>query len=229
MIENKVIPESTDVEFGSKAIFFWEYYGKKILIGLGIAVVLAGAYLAYRHYVVEPDEAKASEAMFRAQEYFGQDSVRLALNGDNVNLGFVKLNDRYSGTKSGKLAGYYAGACYLKMGDYANAVKYLKDFSTDSKQIQARAYCLLGDALSEQGKKPEAAELYSKAGKYFDKDDYNSPEYLFRAGYLYESIGKNKEAIEMYKLIKQKYSRSERGFEIDKYLARLGVTDTEKN
>lgn len=228
MIENKIIPESTETEFGTKAVFFWEVYGKKLLVGLGIALVLVGAYLAYRYYVLEPNEAKASEAMFRAQEYFGQDSVKLALNGDNVNLGFVKINDRYSGTKSGELAGYYAGACYLKMGDFTKAVKYLKDFSTKSKQVQARAYCMLGDALSEQGKKPEAAEQYSKAGKYFEKDDYNSPEYLFRAGYLYESIGKNKEAIDMYKLIKEKYSRSERGFEIDKYLARLGVTDTDK-
>ena len=58
--------------------------------------------------------------------------------------------------------------------------------------------------------------------KLFEKDDYNSPEYLFRAGYLYESLGKNKEAIEMYNIIKEKYSKSERGFDIDKYLARLG-------
>lgn len=228
MIENKVIPETTIAEPEAKAAFFWEDYGKKILIGLGIAIVLIGAFLAYRYYVTEPNEAKATESMFRAQEYFGQDSVRLALNGDNVNLGFLKINSRYSGTKAGDLAGYYAGACYLKLGDYPNAVKFLKDFSTSSKQIQARAYCLLGDALSEQGKKPEAAEQYSKAGKLFEKDDYNSPEYLFRAGYLYESIGKNKEAIEMYSLIKEKYGRTERGFEIDKYLARLGVTDTDK-
>lgn len=228
MIENKVIPESNDAEFGSKATFFWEDYGKKLLIGLGIAVVLIGGFLAYRYYVTEPNEAKASEAMFRAQEYFGQDSVRLALNGDNVNLGFLKIIDRHSGTKAANLAEYYAGASYLKLGDFANAVKYLKDFSTDSKQIQARAYCLLGDALSEQNKKPEAADQYAKAGKFFEKDDYNSPEYLFRAGYLYESLGKNKEAIEMYSLIKEKYGRTERGFEIDKYLARLGVTDTDK-
>jgi hypothetical protein len=29
----------------------------------------------------------------------------------------------------------------------------------------------------------------------------------------------------MYKIIKEKYPRSERGFEIDKYLARLGATE----
>lgn len=229
MIENKPTTEiGAQDELIDKASFFWEDYGKKILIGLGILIVLIGGFLAYRTYVSGPKEEKATEAMFRAEEYFRQDSASLALNGDAVNPGFLKIISRYSGTKAANLSQFYAGSCYLKLGDFANAVKYLKDFSTDSKQIQARATSLLGDALGEQGKKEEAAEQYAKAGKMFEKDDYNSPEYLFRAGYLYEALGKNKEAIEMYTLIKSKYARSERGFEIDKYLARLGVTDTDK-
>jgi TolA-binding protein len=175
--------------------------------------------------VVKPNNEKAAESLFRAQEYFGQDSLRLALNGDNINPGFLKIISRYDGTPSANLAHFYAGACYLRMGDFKNAVKHLEDFTTDSKQVQARAYCLLGDAYSEQGKKPEAASQYEKAGKHFEEDDYNSPEYLFRAGYLYESMNKNKEAIDMYKLIKEKYPRTERGLEIDKYLARLGVVE----
>ena len=84
---------------------------------------------------------------------------------------------------------------------------------------------MLADAKSELGQKEEAAKLYLEAGRLFEKDDYNSPDYLFRAGYLYESLGKRKEALEAYKLIKEKYPRSERGFDIDKYLARLGDVD----
>ncbi len=108
------------------------------------------------------------------------------------------------------------------MGDYNNAVKYLKDFSTPALQLQARAYGLLGDAYSELNKKEDAVEQYKKAGTVFDKDDVISPEYLFRAGYLYESMGKNKEAIEMYQSIKDKYPTSTRAADIDRYLARLG-------
>ncbi len=81
----------------------------------------------------------------------------------------------------------------------------------------------MGDAYSELNKKNEAAEEYKKAGTYFDKDEIISPEYLFRAGYLYESMGKTQEAIAMYELLKNKYPSSPRGFEIDRYLARLGV------
>ena len=62
-----------------------------------------------------------------------------------------------------------------------------------------------------------------KAGTYDDKDELFSPEYLFRSGYLYENMGKTQDAIAMYRMIKDKYPNSQRGLDIDKYLARLGV------
>jgi TolA-binding protein len=186
-------------------------------------IVLIGGYLAYRNFVAEPKEKTATEAMFHAEEYYKMDSTRLALEGDNINAGFLKIISRYSGTKAANLASFYAGSCYLKIGDFNNAVKYLQDFTTPVKQVQERAYGLLADAYSEQNKKEEAAEQYKKAGTYFEKDEMLSPEYLFRSGYLYESMGKTQDAIAMYKLIKDKYPSSQRGADIDKYLARLGV------
>lgn len=228
MLENKNNIQATEAErVVNKVSGFWEANSKKMLIGLAALVVLVGGYLGYRYYFSEPNETKASESMFRAQEYFAQDSIRLALNGDNINPGFLKIISRYEKTKAANLARFYAGSIYIKLGDFKNAIKHLEEFSTDSKQIQARATSLLGDAYSELGKKEKAAELYGKAGKLFEKDDFNSPEYLFRAGYLYESMGKNKDAIEMYQIIKDKYSKSERGSDIDKYLARLGAIDAD--
>ena len=202
----------------------WEKYGKQLSIALVAIILIVGGFIAYRNMVSEPNEKQASEAMFRAEEYYRMDSARLALNGDQVNAGFLKIISKYGSTKAGKLANFYAGSCYLKMGDFNNAVKYLKDFSSPVEQLQERAYGLLGDAYSEQNKKEEAAEQYKKAGTYFEKDELFSPEYLFRSGYLYESMGKTQDAIAMYKIIKDKYPASQRGAEIDKYLARLGVT-----
>ncbi|HLZ90013.1 MAG TPA: tetratricopeptide repeat protein [Puia sp.] len=201
----------------------WEKYGKAASYVLLAIVVIVGGYFGYRDLISEPKEKQATEAMFRAEEYYRADSARLALNGDNINAGFLKVMSKYSGTKAANLAAFYAGSCYLKLGDFNNAVKYLKDFSTPVKQLQERAYGLLGDAYSEQGNKQEAADQYKKAGTYFEKDELFSPEYLFRSGYLYENMGKTQDAIAMYKLIKDKYPTSQRGADIDKYLARLGV------
>src|ERR1700743_2421995 len=200
----------------------WMKYGKMVSYVLIALIVVVGGYFAYRSFIAEPKEKQAVEAMFRAEEYYRQDSARLALNGDNINPGFLKVISKYGGTKAANLASFYAGSCYLKLGDYGNAVKYLKDFSTPVKQLQERSYGLLGDAYSEQNKKEEAAQQYKKAGTYFEKDELFSPEYLFRSGYLYESMGKTQDAIAMYQLIKDKYPTSQRGADIDKYLARLG-------
>jgi len=201
----------------------WDKYGKTASYVLLVIVLVVGGVYAYRNLISEPKERSASEAMFRAEEYYREDSARLALNGDAINAGFLKVMSKYSGTKAAKLAGFYAGSCYLKLGDFNNAVKYLKDFSTPVKQLQERAYGLLGDAYSEQGNKEAAADQYKKAGTYYEQDELFAPEYLFRSGYLYENMGKTQDAIAMYKLIKDKYPTSQRGVDIDKYLARLGV------
>lgn len=228
MAENKQTPVVTPDDNNAtveRFSGFWQKNSKNILIAVVAIVVVAGGIVAYKYFVSEPGVRKANDAIYRAQEYFQQDSLSLALNGDATNPGFLKIIDKYSGTPAANLSKFYAGAIYLRQGDYANAEKYLKDFSTNSVQIKARATSLLADALSEQGKKDEAAKLYREAAGIFEKDEFNSSEYLFRAAYLYESMGKNKEAIDAYKLIKEKYPRSERGFEVDKYLARLGETE----
>lgn len=203
----------------------WDKWGKKAGYALFIIVLIVAGYLGYKYMVLDPNEKKATESIFRAEEYYRMDSVNLALHGDNANAGFLRIMSKYSGTKAANLAAFYAGSCYLKLGDFNNAVKYLKDFSTSAKQVQIRAYGLLGDAYSELNKKDEAAEQYKKAGTFYQKDELLSPEYLFRAGYLYESMGKNQEAIEMYQMIKDRYPGTQRGFDIDKYLARLGVVN----
>jgi tetratricopeptide (TPR) repeat protein len=202
---------------------YWLKYNKQIVYALSILFLLIAGFIGYKSLIQEPNEKKASEAMFHAEDYYRMDSARLALNGDNINAGFLKIISRYGSTKAGNLALFYAGSCYLKLGDFKNAVKYLSSFSTPALQVQARAYGLLGDAYSELNKKEDAVIAYKKAGTVFEKDDFISPEYLFRAGYLLETMGKPKEAIEMYQLIKDKYPTSQRGFDIDRYLARLGV------
>ncbi len=148
----------------------------------------------------------------------------MALNGDGINPGFLKIIDRYGNTKAGNLAKFYAGAASLQTGNAANAVKYLEDFDTDAKQIQARAYKLLGDAYAEQGKNNDALDNYKKAAHHFEEDKAASSEYLFMAGYFAARVLKNnKEAIDLFKELKEKYPRTEKGFEADKYLAQLGV------
>jgi hypothetical protein len=125
---------------------FWNQYNKPIMIAAAIIILAAAGYLAYKNFYQKPNEQKASDSIAKAEEYYRMDSLKLALNGDGINPGFLKIIDRYGNTKAGNLAKFYAGAASLQTGNAANAVKHLKDFDTDAKQIQARAYKLLGDA-----------------------------------------------------------------------------------
>lgn len=210
---------------------FWAKYSKPILIGLGVIVVLIAGYLYYANSTTG-DQRKAEESLFKAEEFYRMDSVDKALNGDGVNQGLLRVISRYGGSPAANRARLMAGSIYLRKGDYKNAVKHLEEFNSDVDQVQARGTALLADAYAEMGattnnngNKDKAAGLYKKAAGTFEKDDVNSPEYLFRAGYLYESMGKNSEAIDAYKQIKEKYPKSDRAFDIDKYLARLGVVE----
>jgi predicted negative regulator of RcsB-dependent stress response len=203
---------------------FWTNNNRIItIVGLAI-ILLAGGYLAYKKFIKEPNETKASEMIFHAENYYRMDSLNMALKGDGINPGFIKIIDKYGSTKAGNLAKFYAGSCYLQLGDFKNAVKYLDDFDTDAKQVQARAYKLLGDAYAEQGKNSDAFSDYKKAAHYFEKDEANSSDYLFTAAYFAQRVLNDKqEAISLYKELKEKYPRTQHGFDADKYLAQLGV------
>ncbi len=225
MAETKqVIERDENQVVVDRAKDFWGRYSRPVLLASIAIIVLCGGYLAYKYLVKQPQEEKAVEAMFKAEEYYRADSLKVALNGDGINAGFLKVIDKYGGTKAGNLAKFYAGDIYLKQGNFANAIKYLKDFSTDAKQVQARAYKLLGDAYAESGKNGDALDAYKKAAHYFEEDDVNSSEYLFMAAYFADRVAKNqKEAIDLFKELKEKYPRTEKGFEADKFLAQLGV------
>ncbi len=224
MTDKKNVAPLEDNDAVQKVTSIWQQYGKKALIGIGAIAVIVAGYFGYKNLVSAPAEKKANEAIFTAEMYFRMDSIRLALEGDNVNPGFLKVISKYSGTEAANLAHFYAGSCYLKLGDFNNAAKQLQAFSTKEPIVAARAKALTADALSESGKKDEAAKLYREAGTLFDKDDVNSPQYLFRAGFLYESMGKNQDAIQVYKLIKEKYPQF-REYDVDKYLGRLGSVE----
>jgi len=226
MTEKKVNEaESGDVLI--KIESFWKKYQKQLLIVIGVIVLGGGGWYYYQNMVVAPKEDQAADAIYKAQQNFGKDSLKAALNGDGTSKGFLYIINNYGGTKSANLAKYYAGACYLRTGDFNNAVKYLQDFSTDIKQIQMMAYGALADAYSELNKNDDAITYYKKAAETFDQDEPNASEYLFRAGLKLELAGKTKEAVDIYKQLKDKFPSTDRGRQADKYIYRLSIEPNE--
>jgi tetratricopeptide (TPR) repeat protein len=219
MAQKKIVTGTDADDAIAKAQDFWTRYSKQITIGLAVVVLAVGGWYGYKNFVSKPNEEKAVDMMFKAEDYYRKDSIQKALNGDGINKGFAAVVKEYGSTDAGNLAKFYAGDCALRSGDFNGAVSYLKDFSTSAKQIQARAYKLIGDAYSELGKTEDAISNYKKAAGHFTEDLHNSAEYLLFAAVLADKSGKTNEAIELYKEIKEKFPNTQAYNESDKYLA----------
>jgi tetratricopeptide (TPR) repeat protein len=212
----------------AKAKDFWGKYGKMLTIVSAVIILLGGAWIGYNYFVVKPKEAKAAELMFKAEEYFRTDSISKALNGDGQHWGFLRIISKYKGTKSGKMASFYAASCYIKLNENEKAIKLLKDFKTSSKPVQARAYKLMADAYGDLGNHKQALEYYQKAGRHFEKDEAFSSESLFLGAYLAQRVlNDSKTAISLYKELKQKFPQTQHAIDADNYLAQMGVYSTD--
>ena len=223
-MSDKKTVDTGNQEAVDKAIGFWENNSKKIITVSVAIIVVVGGYLGYKNLIQLPKEQKANEELFAAENNFRKDSFNLALNGSGSTAGLLKVISKYSGTKAANLAHYYAGASYLQMGEFQKAVDQLSDFSANgAKQVEAKAEGLLGDAYAELKKNDDAIAHYKNAGTIFEEDQAISSEYLFRGAMLSEMTGKTDKAIELYQILKDKYPRTDKGFIVDKYLARLGV------
>jgi tetratricopeptide (TPR) repeat protein len=206
---------------------FFQKYQRPILVVLFAVVLGVGGVFAYNKFIKQPKEEKASEAIYKVEQFFNMDSSNLVINGDGTTKGALSIIKNHDGTKAADRARFYAGISYLKLKQFDNAIKYLKEFSTDSKAIQMQAYTNLGHAYAETGKKDDAVEAYKKAGNVFTDNADGSAENLALAAGLLQTMNKNKEALDLYREIKSKYPTTNKASEVDKYIYKL--SNAEKN
>ncbi|MHC1733759.1 MAG: tol-pal system YbgF family protein [Bacteroidales bacterium] len=198
---------------------FLEQNYKPLLYVLVGAVVLVGIFWLLKLYTNKQNEEALSQ-MYMAEQYFGQDSLNLALNGDGNNLGFIDIAKDYKSTKSGKLANFYAGACLIHLGQFEEAIDYLNKYKLKDEVLAPQAKGLIGDAKVELGDFTAGIKNYLEAAAMAE-NDFHSPIFLMKAGMLHESQGNHAEALKLYEQIQEKYPESNEGRSIDKYIARV--------
>lgn len=222
-----------EVDFVESARGFWFRYNKPVMyIGAAVILVLA-AFMVYKYMFKLPKDQKANDVVYVTQKYFTEftnatDSSKAllaakCLNGDGMNPGALKIINNYSGSAAANLCEYYAGACYLHLGQFDKAIKFLKDFNADgATQIESRAYGMIGDASAELNKNDDALNYYKKAAEVNSKDEFTSSEYLFRAALFAQATGKTKDAVDLFKKLKTDFPLTEKAADVDRYLAKLG-------
>jgi tetratricopeptide (TPR) repeat protein len=158
----------------------------------------------------------AAEEIFKAQNYFEQDSLNLALNGSATVVGFNEIIEEYGNTPSGNIAKYYVGVTHLKEGKFDEALESLQDFDAKGTIMPMLKTGLIGDVYAEKGELEKAFEQYSKAGK-LSVNEAIAPYYMEKAGLLAIKLGKKAEAVTIFKELETLYPNSEQGKTAEKY------------
>lgn len=198
---------------------FIEKNQKMIINIIIILIVIIAAYFGYNRFISQPKALEAENQIFGAQNYFEKDSFNLALNGDGNILGFVEIADKYSSTPSGNLANYYAGLSYLYTGEYENAIKYLKKFSSDDLLMANMAIANIGDAYMQLGDYKQAAEHYKKAAAS-KTNDFSTPIFMMKNGMALEKANDYQGALKVYEKIEKEFPMSPEARDIEKYIER---------
>jgi len=213
--------EEKNTEMGniiSRSEEFIQKNQKTLLIIVAVILVAVLAVFGLRKWYFQPRETRAAEEMFAAEQWFAQGDFDKALNGDDSYRGFLSVADSYKGTKAGNLARYYAGASYLQMGNYDEAIHWLKKYKGNDTFTRPLAEMMLADAHMEKGETAEAAKRYTSAAAMGD-NFLTAPTALFKAGMAYLMLDDNTKALECFQKVKSNYPESTEWTEIDKYIA----------
>lgn len=193
---------------------------KKLITYVAVGVlVIAGGFFGYKYLYAMPRANQAAEEIFYAQQYFAMDSIQQALKGDGQHAGFLDIIDNYGGTPSANLSYYYAGVCYLNMGEFQNAIDFLKKFHSKDLLLAPMAEAVLGDAYLELKDLDAALSCYQRASKK-QISDFVTPGIMMKEAFVYEQKGNLDKALKIYEQIQKDHPKSLEAREIDKYIAK---------
>ena len=210
----------------NKTELFFEKNGRKLSYLFIVLLIIAGGVFAFRSLVMQPKEDRASEMIAGAQNRFEAENpdFELALNGDAEAAGFLAVIDEYGSTEAGNLAKHYAGICYLNMGDFENAAKYLAMYSAvdgiPGAIVNAQNLGLQGDAAVELQKYADAVNFYKKAAAISD-NNLTAPLYLRKVAQVELKQGNAEAAKALLQNIMDNHAQSMEAREAEKLMAAI--------
>ncbi len=218
LLEN---PEALSDKLGQVEEYINDKKNRNVVFGVGgVIVLLVLAFVFYRYWSSSQNQ-EANTELTQAVFYFESDSLGKALNGDGNNYGFLDIISNYGSTDAGNLAYFYAGATYLRLGSFNDAVRYLGEFNSSDDLINARANSLIGDAKSELEDYRGAASSYQDAVSASSDNSELTPIYLMKLAVALEESNNLKGAKDAYAKVVDKYKKSTFYQDARKHKARL--------
>ena len=209
-----------------KLDFFTRY--SKIIYGvlIAIVVIIIAVFLFIRHAKQQREEAAERYAVAVAhlndalphfldnnyqypvqfRSFSGLDSLSLdlALNGDGADeMGLLAIAEEY-GSRAPETINLHIAACYLYLGEYAQAADYAAKYSTEDPLLNSRAFYVKGNALMQLEDYEGAKSAFLSAASRVDED--LAAGYLFNAALACEKLGQYEEAVGLYTKIRDRYA-----------------------
>lgn len=202
----KTEQEEVNENFVTKTLAFFNKY-QNIIYGvlIGILVVALAIILINKFYIQKKNAEASAQISYPISMLMAGDStsLNLALEGNDENDGFLAIADGYKLTKTSNTAKYYAGLCYLRLGQKDEAMEYLKKFKKREDVLWYGCQSVIGDLYDEQGDESTAIKYYEKAAK--GGDPYFTPIALFKLAQMYERQDKWNEAADTYQKIEDNF------------------------
>jgi len=204
-------PEALQQEVSKLTGFFEK--NKSATIGAGIVLIaLVAGFFGYQWYKNSQD-VEGEKKLYKAVYAFESDSLSAAAKE------MTKISDEFGGNTQ-NLSDLYLGITLLKQGKYDQSIEKLKNFSSTDLLVQARAYSLIGDAYTEKKSFGEAITYYQKAAEY-KPNKFFTPTYLLKLAIAFEANKQEKEALDTYSQITDKFPESAESVPAKKYKALL--------
>jgi len=229
-VEETVEKKSAQIDPSLEGIQLFYEKNKKVITYVGGALaVLIAAYVYFKAVYLPEEETAAANEIFWAENYFAKDSFAVALrggvmvfsaDGQKPMMGFEQVAEQYAWTKTGNLANYYAGVCYLRIGQFEKAIEFLSKYTSDDEMISPLSIGAIGDCHMELNRPDEALKYYLKAAKESD-NSFTRPYFLKKAAFTQELSGNFSDAVNTCERIKREFPRSSEAQDIEKEIARL--------
>jgi len=198
------------ITFSAKLLKIIATYNVQLLYGIGL-LILTGIIFSGTSYFSYRSEGQAFAMLEKTMKNY---DVSLEKNGSDkaykeVKNDFVKIIDKYSGNRGGKIARIEFANISINAGDTDGAIdlyrKALEDFS-DDQTVKNIILSNLGYAYEEK------KDLQS-AVKYFEMivsepDTFLKDEALFNLGRIYAAMGNEKMSRDAYKKILSEFAGS---------------------
>lgn len=191
------------ITFSAKLLKIIATYKVQLLYAVVLIILIGVAYSAASYFSFR-SEAKAFAMLQKTMDTY---NIALRKNGpekayDDTKEEFLKIIDKYSGNRGGRIARIELANIANNAGDTDSAInlynKALEDFS-DIQTVKNIILCNLGYAFEEKKDLKSAVKHFEMIVS--ESDSFLKDEALFNLGRIYAAMGNDKSSKDAYKKI----------------------------